>query len=264
MVSNKIIIKYTIMTVIALLISVLIFQSVYIVSTGSRGIEIRFGEVIGHPLPEGIWFVNPFTTKIIELDIQTNTQEGNTIAYTKDIQQAQFDFKINWNPDASRIGDLYRNNGSDYYNKIVPQVIMGVLKNTIGKWDATELIANRDKATQQILAILQSQLLSNNIIVSNFEITNIDFADPFERATEAKVVATQRAAEAENKTKQIQQEALQRVISAKAEAESMKIRSESLSQNKSLIEYEAVQKWDGVLPAYMLGGSALPFININK
>lgn len=43
----------------------------------------------------------------------------------------------------------------------------------------------------------------------------------------------------------------------------MEIKSEALSKNKGLTEYEAVQKWDGKLPQYMLGG-ATPFINLNK
>ena len=48
---------------------------------------------------------------------------------------------------------------------------------------------------------------------------------------------------------------------AEAEAKSMAIRAKALSQNKSLVQYEAVQKWDGKMPQYMLG-SSVPFINV--
>ena len=41
----------------------------------------------------------------------------------------------------------------------------------------------------------------------------------------------------------------------------MSIRAHALTQNKALVEYEAVQKWDGKLPEYMMGG-AMPFINL--
>lgn len=77
------------------------------------------------------------------------------------------------------------------------------------------------------------------------------------------MIAEQKAQEAVNNTKRIKEEAEQKVISAKAEAEAMEIKSEALSKNKGLTEYEAVQKWDGKLPQYMLGG-ATPFINLNK
>lgn len=48
------------------------------------------------------------------------------------------------------------------------------------------------------------------------------------------------------------------------EAESMKIKSQALSENKQLIGYEAVKKWDGKLPQYMGGETPIPFINIQQ
>ena len=53
------------------------------------------------------------------------------------------------------------------------------------------------------------------------------------------------------------------MIAAQAEAKSMAIRAQALTQNKSLVEYEAVQKWDGRMPQYMMGNT-VPFINIGS
>ncbi|MDR0715579.1 MAG: hypothetical protein LBF25_02290 [Puniceicoccales bacterium] len=50
---------------------------------------------------------------------------------------------------------------------------------------------------------------------------------------------------------------------AEAEAKSMVIRANALSQNKALVDYEAVQKWNGKLPKYMMGNT-LHFINLTK
>jgi prohibitin 2 len=235
-----------------------------VIDAGNRGVEVRFGKVVGEPLKEGLYYYNPFTSNIIEFDVKTQKWETKATAYTKDVQQAKFDIVVNYRPNPDKIGDIYQSLGLDYVDKILPQVVQGSLKNVIGKWDAVELISNRDKATTQVESTVKAALLNKNIEVSNIEITGIDFASEFEKAVEAKVVAVQRAAEAENKTKQIQEEAKQKVIAAKAEAESMKIRSEALAQNKSLVEYEAVQKWDGKLPQYMLSSGSIPFININK
>lgn len=91
----------------------------------------------------------------------------------------------------------------------------------------------------------------------------IDYSDVFERAIEAKVTAEQDALKAKNKTVQIEEEAKQQIISAEAEAKSMAIRANALSKNKALVEYEAVQKWNGILPQYMMGDS-IPFINLNN
>ena len=48
-----------------------------------------------------------------------------------------------------------------------------------------------------------------------------------------------------------------------AVAEAMEIKAKALERNKSLVDYEAVLKWDGKLPQYMLGNS-VPMINIGK
>ena len=76
-----------------------------------------------------------------------------------------------------------------------------------------------------------------------------------------KVTAIKKAIEEQNRTKQIQEQAKQTVLTAQASAESMRIRANALQQNARLVEYEAVQKWDGKMPQYMLGGG-VPFINI--
>lgn len=195
------------------------------------------------------------------MDTRTVKTEGETMVYTKDIQQANIKFAVTYNLEPEAVKTIYMTVGQDWDEKLVPQMLPTILKNITGKWDAVDLISQRGKASQEILANMNTNLNPKGVRVTDFSITNIDYADEFEKAVESKVTAIQRAAEAENKTKQIQEEAKQKVISAQAEAESMKIRSEALSQNKSLVEYEAVQKWDGKLPVYNMGNST-PFINL--
>ena len=136
------------------------------------------------------------------------------------------------------------------------------IKDIIGKWNAQDLIANREKATDDILFKLQNQLSEKYINVTDFQMTEINYSDVFERAIESKVTAEQEALKAKNKTVQVEEEAKQKVIAAQAEAKSMAIRAQALAQNKSLVQYEAVQKWDGKMPQYMLGNS-VPFINVS-
>jgi hypothetical protein len=41
----------------------------------------------------------------------------------------------------------------------------------------------------------------------------------------------------------------------------MRIKATALERNQKLVEYEAVQKWNGELPQYV-GSGSIPFINI--
>ena len=207
-----------------------------IIDTGHRGIETHFGKVEGQPLTEGFYFYNPLSTTIYEMNVQTQKLTYDAMTYTKDVQKSKFIVTVNYAVDATHIGDLFTLYGADYANKLIPQVVEGSLKNVVGKWEAVDLIANRDKATTQIELAIRDALKDKFINVSRVEINNIDFTSEFEKAVEAKVVAIQRASESENKTKQIQEEAKQKIITAKADSESMRIKSEALSQNKSLVE----------------------------
>jgi regulator of protease activity HflC (stomatin/prohibitin superfamily) len=233
-----------------------------IVDTGHRGVKTEFGKVIGESLPEGLYFYNPLTSKIVELDVREQRWDENTTAFTKDVQAVKVSFTLNFHPEASQMHVLYEKVGRDWAQKIVPQVIQGKLKEVVGHYEAVKLVSERQGATGQIRELIAADLKAKFVTVKSFEITNLDFNDQFEHAVEAKVVAIQQAEEAKNKTVRVSEEASQKIISAKAEAESMRIRAQALTQNRSLVEYEAVQKWDGKLPEMMMGG-ATPFINVN-
>lgn len=235
-----------------------------IVDTGHRGVEVRLGEVVGEPLPEGMHFYNPLTANIHEMSVMTTTWNQEATAYTKDVQQAKITFSVNYNLNPASVLNIYKTVGSNWDEKLVKQAVPSIMKNVVGKWEAVELVSNRGKATAEIEKNLIESLGAQGITISRFEITNIDYDAAFEKAVEAKVVAIQYAQAAENKTKQVAEEARQQIISAKAVAEGMRIQSEALAQNKSLVEYEAVKKWSGKLPEIVVlgGNGAVPFLDL--
>ena len=232
------------------------------VGPGERGIKIRLGEVQPESYGEGLHIIFPFIQKFKTMDVKTQRNTLTTAVYTKDIQQARITYVINYNVQPDKVNKLFQEVGMDYVSTILTPVVEGTIKDIIGKWNAQDLIANREKATGDILIKLQSSLSDNYINVSDFQMTEINYSDVFEKAIESKVTAEQEALKAKNKTVQVQEEAKQKVIAAEAEAKSMAIRAQALNQNKSLVQYEAVQKWDGKMPEYMLGNS-MPFINLN-
>src|SRR3954471_17728098 len=232
-----------------------------VVDTGQRGIKTRFGEIVSESLPEGLYFYNPLTSNIVEIDTRVQRQDGETDTYTRDVQQAAIKYTLNYRLQQNAAHLMYRDVGRDWEQKLIPQGVLGTLKEVVGKWDAVDLIANRDKAGQTAFEAIRSNLAERNVEVSRFEITDISYTHEFENSVEQKVIAQQRAIEEQNRTKQIEEQARQKVLSAEAEAKSIQIRAQALEKNAKLVEWEAVQKWNGVLPQYMLGG-ATPFINL--
>ena len=249
--------------ILCLLVCFLVMCNPFVmVGPGERGIKIRLGEVEPECYGEGLHFIFPFIQKFRTMNVKTQKNALTTAVYTKDIQKAKITYVINYNVQPDKVNKLFQEVGMEYQSTILIPVVEGTIKDIIGKWNAQDLIANREKATGDILFKLQTSLKDNYINVTDFQMTEINYSEVFERAIESKVTAEQEALKAKNKTVQIQEEAKQKVIAAEAEARSVAIRAQALSQNKSLVQYEAVQKWDGKMPQYMMGNS-VPFINVS-
>jgi regulator of protease activity HflC (stomatin/prohibitin superfamily) len=234
------------------------------VDTGHRGVKTTFGKVQSESLPEGLYFYNPLTSNIIELDTRVLRWDDQTQAYTKDVQQAEIKFAVNYRLHQDKAHLAFAEVGVDWSEKLMPQIVLGAIKNEMGQWNAVDIIANRAVVQNKITDTIAAALLTKNIDVERFEITNIDYDVAFEKAVEQKVIAQQEAIREQNRTKQIEEQAHQKVLQAEAEAKSIQIRAQALERNAKLVEWEAVQKWDGKLPQYMLGSGAMPFIQLDK
>jgi regulator of protease activity HflC (stomatin/prohibitin superfamily) len=243
-----------------------------IVNTGHRGVKLTFSEVRGEGLSEGLYFVNPLTTTIKEMDARILKWQSSTQAYTKDVQQAEVEFVVNYRLDPTKAHIMYQQVGMDWGEKLVGQVVHEDIKREFGQHIAVDIIANRDAAARSIESNVRTQLANRNVIVTNLQITNIDYTEKFEHAVEAKVIAEQEAIREKNKTVQIEEQAKQKVATAKGEAEakilnaeaeakSIRIRGQALEENQRLVELVTAERWDGKLPTYTLG-NAIPFINV--
>lgn len=93
-----------------------------------------------------------------------------------------------------------------------------------------------------------------------------------QRAIEAQNKIVQSKAEADQKIEQARGEAEAKILQADAEAKSILAKAkaqaeanklQSLSLNANLLQWNALQKWDGRLPQYTAGG-ALPFIQLGS
>lgn len=251
------------LAVLLVVLFVTVFNPIAIVGAGERGVKVTLGKVSPQSYVEGVHLITPFISKIKNMDVRTQKNFIETEVYTKDIQQAKISYVINYNLQPLNAHKMYQEVGMNYSENVIMPVVEGIIKNVIGKWNAQDLVANRESATNDIVIKLQKELAPRYINVTGFQITEINYSQVFERAIESKVTAEQEALKAKNRTVQIHEEAKQKLISAEAEAKSMQIRATALSQNKALVEYEAVQKWDGKLPEYMMGNT-IPFMNIGK
>lgn len=244
-----------------MLLSISCFQltacGVEIVSQNTTGVKKSLGKVEETGLAPGIYFYNPFFSSITAMDNHVLLIEDKSNVFTKDIQQANISWAVNYQLKPEASVSMYKNVGYYWQTIILPQIINGAMKNTIGTWNAVDLVANRDKAAAAISAAITQELSVYGVTIAGFQLVDIQYDPEFDEAVKNKVIAIQKAEQSQNETVQVQEQANQRVIAAKADAEAMKIKSEALSQNQNLVAYEAVQKWDGHYPQVMTSGGMM-------
>ena len=236
-------------------------STIIVVDAGHTGVKKTLGKVSEDLYPPGLYIVVPLISSIIQMDNRVLKLEDETDVYTKDVQQSRVRYTLTYALNGNASANIYTQVGIYWANTLIPQVVTSSMKNIIGQWAALELIANRGKASQDIEIMIASTLKDRGISILGFALTNIDFQPQFEQAVEAKVVAVQNAEMAKNQTVQVQEQANQRVIAAKADDEAMQIKTDALTKNQSLIMYEAVQKWNGELPK-IVGGDGGNLLNI--
>jgi regulator of protease activity HflC (stomatin/prohibitin superfamily) len=229
------------------------------IPTGEVGVVTYYGRADHAAQPGFVWY-NPWSTDINVMDVRTQPLDGKTEAYTKDVQKAVVQYKLTYHlypPAALRV---FSTAGTDWANVQVPQVVDQAIKDVFGRSEAVrDAINNRAGVQANILSDLRHRLRTRYVVVDGFELRDISFSQAFEHAVEQKQVAVENANAARNRTAQVQEEANQKIIAAKADAEAMQIKSAALSGNPGLTAYEAAMRWDGHMPTYMLGsGGANP------
>lgn len=253
------------------------------VPTGHTGIVTTFGKVENYTLDAGIHFMAPWKS-VVKMDNRVQKATVNLMAFSKDIQEVQVKYTLNYQINKNNAQELYRTVGKDYYDTVVTPIIAESVKAAVSKYNAEGLVGDRNELTSKIEVILAESLKQYDVEVVSTAVEDLDFTDAFTNAVEAKQVAAQdklrAVTEQERLTVEKQAEADRQVIDANAAAEVAKIQAEAdlevtkiqadaaeyaglkeAAKNKAiseylsdkLIQYYYIQQWNGILPETYVG-----------
>lgn len=213
-------------------------------------------------------FYNIYSTKIYEFPtfIQHKEYSGEEsfIVNSKDGSEFSVSPIINYSVQREKVPTIFAK-----YRKSLPQIEEGFLKTAVydafrlatNQYSAEALISNREEFEIKVRKILDDQLLKEGFVMQQFT-SNLVYPETFKIAIEAKNNAVQQALMAENKVKQAEAEAKIKIAEsegnassmltmAKAEAETYRLKQQTISP--LLLQQMWIEKWDGKLPATMLG-----------
>lgn len=234
-----------------------------VVPAGHIGVVVTFGEVHQETLPEGPHLVNPFSS-IKEVDVRLITAKlEKSSAGTKDLQQVHTDIVLNYRLDGAKVGHIYKEFGLNLEDRIVLPALNESFKSTTAHYSSEELITKRDEVSAKIKEEIASKLAKYNVSVGDISLVNFGFSAEYQKAIEAKVIATQSKLQAEQDLARIEVEAKQAVAKAEGRAKAIQIETAAINSQggASYVQLKAIEKWDGKLPTTQAGG-ATPFINL--
>jgi prohibitin 2 len=258
---------------LAAIIGVWILWPFAVVPAGHMGVVALFGKVDPEPRKAGLAVVMPLS-KVHHVNVQILKHDSNGDAASKDLQGVHTTITSNFNVIPAEAAKLYSEVGMSYEQKIFDGAVQETFKAVTAHYTAEELIKMREKVTGEITALFKEKihhLSGGTIRIDAVFIKNFQFGAAFNKAIEEKQVAEQTALkasrdldrikiEADQKRAQAQGEADAVVMAAKADAESFRLKSHTLTAQ--MLQMAAIEKWDGKLPTYTGGGGPLPFITV--
>jgi regulator of protease activity HflC (stomatin/prohibitin superfamily) len=199
------------------------------------------------------------------MTIRVQKETTQTEAASKDLQSVHTTIVLNFNLDSKKAGDVYRELGADYASKVIDPVVKEGFKAAAARYTAEDLISKREALKTEVRDYLKSRLSSFGIDVVELSITDFNFSPEFNRAIEDKTVAEQKALKAKRDLDRIKVEAQQKITTAQAEAESLRLQKQVISPELIKLrqveaQIKAIDKWDGHLPN--VTGGAVPFIQV--
>lgn len=164
----------------------------------------------------------------------------------------------------------YRRGMDEITHTFIRNYIRDAVNKAASKTKIEDLYSGKECFFEDVEAHVRSDLSPIGIELSRiYLIGRFHFPETVINALNAKIEANQRAQQRENELREAEAEAKKQVAKAEGQARCLLLQSESeakantvLSQSVTaeLIQWQAVQKWDGKLPTVTSG--ATPFIQV--
>lgn len=271
--------------VIALCILFLAFGGFYTVAEGSRGVIVTNGKLTGIAQP-GLGFKVPIIDKVIEISVQDHVAMYEKMeSYSRDQQPAVMTVSVSYRLAADKVGEIYQVYGGQQgvIDRLLTRKVLEETKTVFGTFNAESAIRERGRLNLQIRQAIEKSI-DGPLVIAGVQVEDIAFSGAYEQSVEqrmlaevgvqkekqnlerekvaADIVRAQAAGEADKVRFAANAEADAIRAKGNAEAEAINARAEALKNNAALIDLVQAERWDGKLPATMIPGGSVPFVNV--
>lgn len=236
---------------------------------GERSVLVVWGKLQEPALGEG-FHTATFGSDFTDVSIRTQKHELNAECFSSDLQNVQMSLAVLYRIPEAKVLDVFRQYHGEPFDVLIAPRAQEAIKEATASRSAEYIVKDREKVKAEALDALKAKV-GDVLVVEDLIIVDVKLSAQLAQAIEQKMVQEQEAAkakftkqkaeiEAEIVTAQAKGEADAALLRAKADAEAIKIRGEALKQNAGVVELQLIEKWDGVAPQIVAGGSGVSLI----
>lgn len=229
----------SLIAITAVFFSVVLF-SCNIVRPGEIGFKQRLGTLKGKPIGNGVVWFNPFTSKIIKINVRTVEVYNNLPLPTKEglSVNAEISLLYHVNPDSAK--KVYVQFGRNYEEVAVMSNFRATAREISSKYYAKELYATeRNKIENAIADELKAHIGKYGFVIDAVLLKDILLPKQMVQAIEDKTTAEQEALRMDFVIQKQKKEAERMIIEAEAIKQAQTIINSSLTP--MLIQYNQIE-----------------------
>jgi len=281
------IVSRVVTVVAALVVIIAIMNSFVIIAPGNTGVLFNIWTGSLRTVGQGMAFRLPWITQVQSYPTAlrtytmvkrsnegSNTGDDSIDLPTREGQHIRQDISVTYNTSEEKAAQVFKEfrgaDIEDIESTFIRRTIITAAQNAAGQTSLSDLISSQRAILQDgIQGVLATELGKRGFQLDKVNLGASHLPEAIEAQMQQKMAAQQQAQQAEYELQkqstlakaavaQAEGEAQSTLVKAKAQAEGNRLLEQSLTSN--LVQYKAIEKWNGAMPE--VTGGATPFIDL--